>query len=90
MLHYQHPVLPVGVSADQSTASSLRIPVKVATQSTGMLPPKPVKAVTPSERSDAGGLLQFRIFATVLLYEPQRCFIFTINSLFSGRKRLAV
>jgi len=34
----------------------LRIPVKVATQSTGMLPPKPVKAATPSERSDAGGL----------------------------------
>ena len=34
----------------------LRIPVKVATQSTGKLPPKPVKAATPSERSDAGGL----------------------------------
>ncbi len=35
----------------------VRIPVKVATHSTGKLPPKPVKVATPSERSDAGGLL---------------------------------
>ena len=34
----------------------VRIPVKVATQSTGMLPPKPVKAATLSERNDAGNI----------------------------------
>ena len=34
----------------------LRIPVKVATQSTGKRPPKPVKVATSSERSDARSL----------------------------------
>ena len=34
----------------------MRIPVKSATQSTGMLPPKPVKAATLSERRDAGNI----------------------------------
>jgi hypothetical protein len=35
-------------SLKQQIACALRIPVKVATQSMGMLPPKPVKAATPS------------------------------------------
>ena len=51
---------------------SLRIPVKVATQSTGKLPPKPVKAATPSERSDAGGL-----FLLYLVSCRQICLLFS-------------
>jgi hypothetical protein len=50
----------------------LRIPVKVATQSTGKLPPKPVKAATPSERSDAGGL-----FLLYLVSCRQICLLFS-------------
>ena len=50
----------------------LRIPVKVATQSTGTLPPKPVKAATPSERSDAGGL-----FLLYLVSCRQICLLFS-------------
>ena len=50
----------------------VRIPVKVATQSTGMLPPKPVKAATPSERSDAGGL-----FLLYLVSCRQICLLFS-------------
>ena len=34
----------------------VRIPVKVATQSMGKRPPKPVKVATSSERSDARSL----------------------------------
>lgn len=52
--------------------SYLRIPVKVATQSTGKLPPKPVKAATPSERSDAGGL-----FLLYLVSCRQICLLFS-------------
>ena len=51
---------------------NLRIPVKVATQSTGKLPPKPVKAATPSERSDAGGL-----FLLYLVSCRQICLLFS-------------
>ena len=50
----------------------VRIPVKVATQSTGKLPPKPVKAATPSERSDAGGL-----FLLYLVSCRQICLLFS-------------
>jgi len=50
----------------------LRIPVKVATQSTGTLPPKPVKAATPSERSDAGDL-----FLLYLVSCRQICLLFS-------------
>ena len=50
----------------------LRIPVKVATQSTGKLPPKPVKAATPSERSDAGSL-----FLLYLVSCRQICLLFS-------------
>jgi hypothetical protein len=51
---------------------TVRIPVKVATQSTGTLPPKPVKAATPSERSDAGGL-----FLLYLVSCRQICLLFS-------------
>ena len=53
-------------------ATSVRIPVKVATHSTGKLPPKPVKAATPSERSDAGGL-----FLLYLVSCRQICLLFS-------------
>ena len=52
--------------------SGMRIPVKVATQSTGKLPPKPVKVATPSERSDAGGL-----FLLYLVSCRQICLLFS-------------
>ena len=42
------------------------------TQTTGMLPPKPVKAATPSERSDAGGL-----FLLYLASCRQICLLFS-------------
>jgi hypothetical protein len=47
------PCLPQLPRSDKG----LRIPVNAATHSTGMLPPKPVKAATLSERSDAGGFI---------------------------------
>jgi len=47
-----HIVLGILVKMEPGAYSS----EKLAHQSTGMLPPKPVKAATPSERSDAGGL----------------------------------
>ena len=50
----------------------MRIPVKVATQSTGKLPLKPVKAATPSERSDAGGL-----FLLYIVSCRQICLLFS-------------
>ena len=58
--------------AEQTVNKQLRIPVKVATQSTGKLPPKPVKAATPSERSDAGGL-----FLLYLVSCRQICLLFS-------------
>jgi len=51
---------------------SLRIPVKAATQTAGMRPPKPLKAATLSERSDAGGL-----FLLYLVSCRQICLLFS-------------
>lgn len=47
----------VFLDLDPETGIKVCIPVKPATHSTRSLPPKPVKAATPSERSDAGVLV---------------------------------
>ncbi|MBT4522634.1 MAG: hypothetical protein HOC23_21765 [Halieaceae bacterium] len=43
-------------SDDDNFDMTMRIPVNVATRTTGMLPPKPGQCCHPSERSDAGVL----------------------------------
>jgi hypothetical protein len=48
--------------------TNVRIPVNAATQTTGMLPPKPVKAATPSERSDAGDLFLLYLVSCRQIY----------------------
>ncbi len=50
----------------------VRIPVKAATQTAGMRPPKPFKEATLSERSDAGGL-----FLLYLISCRQICLLFS-------------
>jgi len=50
----------------------LRIPVKAATQTAGMRPPKPFKEATLSERSDAGSL-----FLLYLISCRQICLLFS-------------
>ena len=70
-----HVGMVLGLEMSRLSRSSrdwLRIPVKVATQSTGKLPLKPVKAATPSERSDAGG-----IFLLYLVSCRQICLLFS-------------
>jgi len=60
------------ISLFASLTHILRIPVKAATQTAGMRPPKPFKEATLSERSDAGSL-----FLLYLISCRQICLLFS-------------